>query len=121
MTADDIVKKAKERLAELDAERAKLTAMIAAAEGRPVSVPVPNPLLFIPVMPQRYPWEIDRPWDPLGPVTCGTVLFSDAVDRFVELPFSLEGVRLSAMRLDTHHGFVAGGVCVDTGKVVFRA
>jgi hypothetical protein len=105
MTADDILKKAKERLAELDREHAKLDAeatklraMIAAAEGKTVApFPAPNPVPFIPVLPQPIPYLPQRgPWD-LGEVYCGTV------------------------PADTIRGFVAGGICIDTTGLTFRA
>lgn len=81
MVADDIINAAKERLAELDAERAKLQAIIAAVEGKPLApLPAPNPMPFIPVAPQpmpylpyRHPWEIERRWD-LGEVYCGSLV-----------------------------------------------
>lgn len=52
MKTDDILKAMKDRLAELDAERAKLASMIAAAEGP--SVPVAAPPLF-PLAPCPFP------------------------------------------------------------------
>lgn len=81
MTADEILKKAKERLAELDTERAKLQAIIAAAEGKTLTpLPAPNTTPFIPVTPQpmpylpyRHPWEIERRWD-VGEVYCGSLM-----------------------------------------------
>lgn len=79
MTADDIIRAAKKRLAELDAERVQLLAMLAAVEGKPVAAPVPNPQPFIPVLPQPMPYlpQRDYPWEPLGPVICGTIKLSD--------------------------------------------
>jgi hypothetical protein len=139
MTANDILKTAKERLAELDAERAKLIAIIEAAEGKPTVAPAPNPLPFIPAMPQpmpyvphRHPWEIDRRWD-LGEVYCGTPTVTAVDGRFVDAPLSLEGVHLSSTPdgvwtihnsttpVDVSRGFVAGGVCIDTSQLIFRA
>jgi len=89
MTTDDIIKKAKERLAELDAERAKLQAIIAAAEGKPLALlPAPNPMPFIPIAPQpmpslpyRQPWEIERRWD-VGEVYCSSLMIP-ATDSWV--------------------------------------
>lgn len=73
MNADEIVKEAKARLAVLDAERAKLIALIAASEGKAqpmLPLPPPEPYRFIPALPYQPafphvpPQEI--PWHP-GP------------------------------------------------------
>jgi hypothetical protein len=75
MKTDDIIKAAKERLAEIEAEAVKLRSMIAAAEGKPTVLPVPNPLPFIPVNPHPFPYQPHTPnipW-PLDRVTCGVL------------------------------------------------
>jgi hypothetical protein len=75
MKTEDIVKAVKERLAEIEAEAAKLRSMIAAAEGKPIALPSPNPLPFIPLNPQPFPYAPyapSIPW-PLDRVTCGSL------------------------------------------------
>ena len=71
MNANDIVQKAKERLAELDAEAAKLRAILAAAEG---NAPAPQLPTFVPVpyIVPRVPDYVHEPlrWLRLDDVIC---------------------------------------------------
>jgi hypothetical protein len=108
MNTDQIIKEAKARLAEIEADRmkleseaVKLRAIIDVAEGKMVApLPAPNPLPFIPVMPQPYPYPShvpSVPW-PLDRVMCGGVLTIEADSNIM----FFNGVR------DERH-FVIGG------------
>lgn len=70
MKTEDIVKAAEERLAEIEAEAAKLRSIIAAAKGPSIAPFVPVPMPIYPSHPIR-PWMPNVPWTYDG-VTCVT-------------------------------------------------
>jgi hypothetical protein len=118
MNTDQIVKEAKARLTEIEADRlrleaeaVKLRAIIAAAEGKTAApLPAPNPLPFIPVMPQPYPYPAHVPtvpW-PLDRVTCrDTVEFVQPEIGSLTIEATPNVLVTNGVRRDRH--FVIGG------------
>jgi hypothetical protein len=68
MNGDDFLKKAKERLAEIESEAIALRAFISAMEGTRIEPVRLTP--FHPALPAA-PWTPDVPW-PLDRVTCAS-------------------------------------------------